>query len=77
MRKGRELMRNFDYSELAKRSWDSEIIGLVAQIHEHKGRQELYLKQNLPSLTVLLRSQRFKVQKHPMRSKVSEPLTPG
>ena len=38
-------MRNFDYSILAKRSWDSEIIGLVAQIHEYKGRQELYMKQ--------------------------------
>jgi len=38
-------MRNFDYCKLAKRSWDSEIIGLVAQIHEYKGRQELYLKQ--------------------------------
>ena len=29
-------MRNFDYSELAKRSWDSKIISLVAQIHEYK-----------------------------------------
>ena len=26
-------MRNFDYRELTGRSWDSEIIGLVAQIH--------------------------------------------
>ena len=35
-------MRHFDYSTLASMSWDSEIIGLVAQIHEYKGRQELY-----------------------------------
>lgn len=38
-------MRNFDYSNLASRSWDSEIIGLIAQIHEYKGRQDLWLKQ--------------------------------
>lgn len=25
--------------------WDSEILGLVAQIHEFKGRQELFLRQ--------------------------------
>jgi len=38
-------MRNFDYSQLQNQQWDSEILGLVAQIHEYKGRQELYLKQ--------------------------------
>ena len=38
-------MRNFDYSKLRARTWDSEILGYVAQIHEYKGRQELYLKQ--------------------------------
>jgi len=54
MRKERELMRNFDYSILAKRSWDSEIIGLVAQIHEYKGRQELYLKQKPAELDRLI-----------------------
>jgi len=37
--------RKRGYSVLASRSWDSEIIGLVAQIHEYKGRHELYLKQ--------------------------------
>ena len=38
-------MRTFDYSVLQSKQWDSEILGLVAQIHEFKGRQELYLKQ--------------------------------
>ena len=38
-------MRNFDYSNLINKSWDNEILGLVAQIHEYKARQELYLKQ--------------------------------
>lgn len=39
-------MRTFDYSRLKERSWDSEILGYVAQIHECKGRQQFYLKQN-------------------------------
>lgn len=38
-------MRNFDYSKLKHYQWDSELLGLVAQIHEYKGRQEVYLKQ--------------------------------
>ena len=36
-------MRNFDYRKLKEYQWDSEVLGLVAQIHEFKGRQELYL----------------------------------
>ena len=38
-------MRTVDYSQLQSQQWDSEILGLVAQIHEFKGRQGLYLKQ--------------------------------
>lgn len=38
-------MRSFDYNKLKDYQWDSEVLGLVAQIHEFKGRQELYLKQ--------------------------------
>lgn len=38
-------MREFNYSSLKNKTWDNEIIGLVAKIHEYKGRQELYLKQ--------------------------------
>ncbi|MCD8311678.1 MAG: Fic family protein [Firmicutes bacterium] len=38
-------MRTFDYTQLASRQWDSETLGLVAQIHEFKGRQEMFLKQ--------------------------------
>ena len=32
-------MREFNYDCLKDRHWDSEILGLVAQIHEFKGRQ--------------------------------------
>ncbi len=35
-------MKSFDYSALAARRWDNEVLGLVAQIHEFKGRQEIY-----------------------------------
>ena len=47
-------MRNFDYSNLASRLWDSEIIGLIAQIHEYKGRQDLWLKQKPTELERLI-----------------------
>lgn len=47
-------MRSFDYSNLKNKTWDSEILGLVAQIHEYKGRQELYLKQKPEELNKLI-----------------------
>lgn len=47
-------MRIFDYSSLKSRTWDSEILGLVAQIHEFKGRQESYLKQKPVELNRLI-----------------------
>ena len=43
-------MRDFDYSSLKNKTWDSEIISLVAQIHEYKGRQEVYLRQKPEAL---------------------------
>ena len=43
-------MRTFDYGKLKERTWDSEILGYIAQIHEYKGRQELYLKQTPDTL---------------------------
>lgn len=48
-------MREFDYSKLRNSKWDSEILGLVAQIHEFKGRQELYLKQKHATLDKLIK----------------------
>ncbi len=47
-------MRNFDYLKLVNVCWDSEIVGFVAQIHEFKGRQALYLKQNPVELDKLI-----------------------
>ncbi len=38
-------MRGFDYSNLADRTWPSDILNLVAKIHECKGRQDMYVRQ--------------------------------
>lgn len=48
------MMRQFDYTQLKNRSWDSEILGYVAQIHEYKGRQQLYLRQREAELDKLV-----------------------
>ena len=36
-------MRIFNYENLESNKWDSEIINLLSQIHEHRGKQELFL----------------------------------
>ncbi len=38
-------MRDFEYMKLKSKLWDSEILSYIAQIHEYKGRQELYIRQ--------------------------------
>lgn len=38
-------MRIFDYSRLKQRTWDTEILGLIAKIHECKDRQDLFIRQ--------------------------------
>lgn len=38
-------MRKLDYTKLRDRTWDSEILDYVAQIHEYKGKQQVLLKQ--------------------------------
>lgn len=37
-------MRPFRYSEIRRRTWDSEVLGLIAAIYKEAGKQELYLK---------------------------------
>ncbi len=39
-------MREFNYRELKNASWSNDILGYVATIHELKGKQDLYVKQN-------------------------------
>ena len=47
-------MREFDYSKLKDRTWNNEILIKVANIHEAKGRQELYLVQKPEELNRLV-----------------------
>ena len=47
-------MRTFDYSAIKEKKWDSEILGLVAAIYKHAGKQELYLKQKPHELEKLV-----------------------
>ncbi len=47
-------MRDFNYSLLKDLKWDVEIVGYLTAIHEAKGRQELYLKQQPEKLNKLV-----------------------
>lgn len=47
-------MRDFNYAELKNKKWDNEIIAYIAQIHEHKAKQELFLKQKPQELERLV-----------------------
>ncbi len=47
-------MRAFNYNKLKDFKWDGEILGLVAQIHEYKGKQALFLKQKPATLEKLV-----------------------
>lgn len=47
-------MKEFDYNRLNNIKWDNEVISLIAQIHEHKGKQLLYLKQKPQVLEQLI-----------------------
>ena len=47
-------MRNFDYLKLKDRKWDSEMVSLIAKIHECKGRQDLYVRQKPAELERLV-----------------------
>ena len=47
-------MRNFDYSFLATRRWDTETMNLTNLIHEYKGKQDLYLRQKPAELDRLV-----------------------
>ena len=47
-------MRDFNYSKLRNIKWDNEVLGLVAQIHEYKGKQALFLNQKPATLEKLV-----------------------
>ncbi len=47
-------MRNFDYSQLSEKKWNSDILNLVAKIHEYKGKQDLFIRQKPVELNRLV-----------------------
>ena len=47
-------MRKFDYTTLEEKTWDTETVNYLSQIHEAKGRQELYLAQKPDELEKLV-----------------------
>lgn len=47
-------MRIFNYKTYETMLWDKEILGLVAQIHEHKGKQEYFLSRQSKKLDRLV-----------------------
>lgn len=47
-------MRNFDYTKTPEKLLTPEIVQMVASIHEHKGKQKLFLEANIDELKTLL-----------------------
>lgn len=47
-------MRAFDYSKLADRTWDNEIVSYLSKIHEYKGKQEFFLRRKPIELNRLI-----------------------
>ncbi len=47
-------MRDFNYSAISKKAWDSELLGYIAAIYKEAGKQELYLKQRPEELEKLV-----------------------
>lgn len=47
-------MREFNYSLIRDKKWDSELLGLIAAIYKEAGKQEIYLKQRPEELEKLV-----------------------
>lgn len=47
-------MRKFDYKQVPEQLLTPELVQMIASIHEHKGRQELFLEANIDELKTLL-----------------------
>ena len=47
-------MKTFDYTATPEKLLNAEIVQMIAKIHEHKGKQELFLEANLDELKTLL-----------------------
>jgi len=68
-------MRTFDYSRLANRGWDADILNMVAKIHEHKGRQDVWIRQKPVALDRL--AEIVKIQSTESSNKIEGIVTTG
>lgn len=48
------MMRNFDYKNSISKLYTPDLVKLAAGLHEHKGKQELFLEANIDELKTLL-----------------------
>ncbi|MCQ2552869.1 MAG: hypothetical protein MJ150_01000 [Clostridia bacterium] len=56
-------MKDFNYEKYRKANWDNEVLGFIAQLHEFKGKQEMFLRKTsleLEKLTVTAKMQSTK-----------------
>ena len=47
-------MREFNYSKVREKKWDSDVLGLIAAIYKEAGKEEFYLKQRPQELEKLV-----------------------
>ena len=47
-------MRHFDYTSLINKTWDNEVINYLSLIHEYKGKQSVYIRQQPQELERLV-----------------------
>ena len=47
-------MRTFNYLNLKEKMWDNEVLNLISQIHELKGKQTQFLKHSPDSMDKLI-----------------------
>lgn len=66
-------MRSFNYSRLYDKAWDTDILNLVAKIHEYKGRQDLFIRQKSVELDRLVEI--AKIQSTEASNKIEDIVT--
>ena len=47
-------MRDFNYSSIKNKKWDSELLALIAAIYKEAGKQEMFLRQRPKELEKLV-----------------------
>ena len=66
-------MRIFDYKDTPKTLLTPDIVAMLTSIHEHKGKQELYIEAHADSLNTLMEI--AKVQSMGASNRIERTLT--